>query len=463
MPNDDLEYNIVPSDNNTEIAEVSGQGQTASGKGLKGKVKEELVGYGISVAGTLLDNLARQGVALTGSVLKNLGERGKDIEDSVKGGIQEGGKLKDSIGETLKEQGKVFAQKMKDDLIEHTWQLADRVEEDISDDNRDFSQNVAGHIGDALGKDVTPIVNTAHNAWNDFASMEAARNMRKSMNSSDDVRDAGLTPPDDIDIYSDIYYGTDPVWNVMDIYRPKQKKQKTLKKLPVIVNFHGGAWIYGDKERYKFYCMSLAQRGFAVVNYSYRLAPEDKFPASLIDTNDVFIWLSGHHQEYGLDMDNMFMISDSAGANIAGLYVCAVSDPDYAANYDFTVPEGIHFNAAVFNCGAFDPLKFIGEKELMKGLVAGDTKYMQNGMMNVTDNMPDDFPPSFLMSCHGDFCMKFIKPMADALNEREIRNEVKIYGSEEAPLYHVFHLSVRDSLGKSVTDLECSFLREYIK
>ena len=27
------------------------------------------------------------------------------------------------------------------------------------------------------------------------------------------------------------------------------------------------------------YCMGLAQRGFAVVNFSYRPAPENKFPA----------------------------------------------------------------------------------------------------------------------------------------------------------------------------------------
>ena len=38
---------------------------------------------------------------------------------------------------------------------------------------------------------------------------------------------------------------------------------------PVIVSFHGGGWVYGDKNVYQFYCMELAKRGFAVVNYSY--------------------------------------------------------------------------------------------------------------------------------------------------------------------------------------------------
>lgn len=55
--------------------------------------------------------------------------------------------------------------------------------------------------------------------------------------------------------------------------------------IPVIVSVHGGGWGYGDKERYQYYCMSLAQQGFAVVNFSYRLASKYKFPAPLEDTN----------------------------------------------------------------------------------------------------------------------------------------------------------------------------------
>ena len=62
-------------------------------------------------------------------------------------------------------------------------------------------------------------------------------------------------------------------WQKLDVYRQKD----ATGKLPVIVSVHGGGWVYGDKERYQFYCMDLAERGFAVVNFSYRLAPEYKF------------------------------------------------------------------------------------------------------------------------------------------------------------------------------------------
>lgn len=89
--------------------------------------------------------------------------------------------------------------------------------------------------------------------------------VRTNFKAGDDIRDAGLATPEDIIRYDDIVYGVDPKWQSLDVYRPKAAEGQ---KLPVIVSVHGGGWVYGDKERYQFYCMSLAQRGFAVVNFS---------------------------------------------------------------------------------------------------------------------------------------------------------------------------------------------------
>ena len=116
--------------------------------------------------------------------------------------------------------------------------------------------------------------------------MKTSTIVRKAFAAGDMVRDAGLKTPEDVKRFDDIVYGEDKVWQSLDVYRPKATNIE--EKLPVIVSVHGGGWVYGDKEGYQYYCMSLAQRGFAVVNFSYRLAPESKFPASIIDTNLVF-------------------------------------------------------------------------------------------------------------------------------------------------------------------------------
>ena len=68
-------------------------------------------------------------------------------------------------------------------------------------------------------------------------------NIRKTFGEGDDVRDAGLTTPEDVERYDDIVYGTDPKWQVMDIYRPRGKKGEIL---PVIVSIHGGGWVWSE-------------------------------------------------------------------------------------------------------------------------------------------------------------------------------------------------------------------------
>ena len=122
--------------------------------------------------------------------------------------------------------------------------------------------------------------------------------IRKEWRQNDLNRDKGLKTPDEIKRYDNISYGSHPEWNLLDVYRPKKMKNESL---PVIMIIHGGAWVYGDKERYQFYCMRLAQRGFAVVNFSYRLAPEKKFPTSMFDTEKVFQFVADNADKYGFD------------------------------------------------------------------------------------------------------------------------------------------------------------------
>ena len=174
--------------------------------------------------------------------------------------------------------------------------------------------------------------------------------VRRQFKEGDDIRDAGLTTPEDVIRYDDIAYGKDSEMQVLDVYRPKDAEGRIL---PVIVSVHGGGWVYGDKERYQYYCMSLAQRGFAVVNFSYRLAPEHQFPASLKDTNLAFAWVLKHKDEYGMDMENLFAVGDSAGAQMLSMYADICTNEEYAANCEIQIPDGIHIKAVALNCGQY--------------------------------------------------------------------------------------------------------------
>ena len=76
--------------------------------------------------------------------------------------------------------------------------------------------------------------------------------IRQDFGDGDTLRDRGLSTPPDVERFDNIVYGPDEVWNVLDVYRPKASKDEVL---PVIVSVHGGGWVYGDKDRYQFYCM----------------------------------------------------------------------------------------------------------------------------------------------------------------------------------------------------------------
>lgn len=285
--------------------------------------------------------------------------------------------------------------------------------------------------------------------------------IRAMFKKGDDERDAGLTTPEDIVRYDDIPYGPDPAQQSLDVYRPKTAEGKTL---PVIVSVHGGGWVYGDKERYQFYCMNLAQRGFAVVNYTYRLAPENKFPASLEDTNSVFSWVLANAEKYGFDTGNIFGVGDSAGGHNLGLYAAFCTNPEFAAKFIFAPPQGFVPKAIALNCGAYTP----GTAEdgsvdpLIADLMPDGGTPEELELINVTAHITEKYPPTFFMTAVDDFLKTQAPVLAAKLAEQEVPFAYRFYGSKEHRLAHVFHLNIRTDDAKLCNDEECAFFRKFL-
>ena len=277
-----------------------------------------------------------------------------------------------------------------------------------------------------------------------------------SSNTRDDgIRDAGLVTPKGIRRFDNISYGTD-ARNLLDVYRPKD----VAGKLPVIVSVHGGGWVYGSKELMQYYCMSLAERGFAVVNFSYRLAPKHKHPIPFADTNSVFCWVLDHADHYGFDVDNIFAVGDSVGANILGLYCCMCTDLDYQKKMSVYPPKGFLPKALGLNCGLYRMAR--GEVDVVMDNLAA--AYFPGGG---TDEEYDDiclvnhlnkaFPPSFIMTAEGDFLASQAKPFYEKLRSLGVRAEYHYYGDTDHALRHVFHVDMKLAAAKQCNDDECAF------
>ncbi len=295
---------------------------------------------------------------------------------------------------------------------------------------------------------------------------QASDMVRKTFKEGDDIRDAGLTTPADIIRFDNIVYGDSPKEQSLDVYRPRQAEGQTL---PVIVSIHGGGWVYGDKERYQYYCMNLAQRGFAVVNFTYRLAPENQFPASLEDTNSVFTWVLDNAEQYGFDREHIFAVGDSAGAHNLGLYASICTNPEYAANYDFRPPKDFVPTAIALNCGAYVIAMSPGPdgsddltQLLMKDLLPNQGTDEELELISVVNHITPAYPPTFFMTCTGDFLKDQAPLLAAKLAEVEVPHLFRFYGDKEHSLGHVFHLNVRSADAKLCNDEECAFFRTFL-
>lgn len=284
--------------------------------------------------------------------------------------------------------------------------------------------------------------------------------IRYTFKEGDAKRDAGLTTPEDIVRFDDIVYGEDAKWQVLDVYRPKD----IAGSLPVIVSVHGGAWVYGDKELYQYYCMDLAQRGFAVVNFTYRLAPEYQFPAPLEDTNLVFAWVLEHADQYGFDTEQIFAVGDSAGAHALGLYTAICTNPEYAKEYDFVPPEGFAPKAVGLNCGIYqvtlDREEDANHRALMAEYLPGKGTEMEMERIDVVKHITKNYPPVFIMTATADFLMDQPANMIRKFMEVKVPFVFRFYGDAQHDLGHVFHVNVRSQEGRICNDEECAFFRK---
>ena len=293
-------------------------------------------------------------------------------------------------------------------------------------------------------------------------NIKTTAELRKEYGENDAKRDAGLTTPEDIERVDNVSYGEYGIWNLLDIYYPKG----TDKALPTIISIHGGGWFYGTKDLYQYYCMSLAQHGFTVVNFNYRLAPENPFPAAIEDINSVFNWIVEEGVKYFIDLNNLFVVGDSAGAQLASQYMAMLTSQDFRDLYDLEIPYNkIAIKAAAFNCGLYDVLNDMEGSltGMLKDYLGEDLEGAQKKLDTIR-YINDKFPPSFIMTSHCDFLREEAEPMYQLLKEKGIECEYHIYGAEDRKdIAHVFHCNMRLPEAKKCNDEECEFFKRHIQ
>ena len=331
----------------------------------------------------------------------------------------------------------------------------------------------------------------------------ATQRMRTVWKINDNYRDAGLRVPDDVVWAENILYGPYGNWNLLDIYYPKAEVQvqddcsedtlrlinadgvrkncRITKKLPVIFDIHGGGWQYGDKELYRHYNAALAQNGFAVVGFNYRIAPEDYFPAAFTDVNRAMTWVVENADRYGLDMTRVFVLGDSAGGQMASWYCTLLTNQAFRdvyaeifpldEEYTFDVPyDRLTLCACALNCGVYDMVTSVSEKDADGAFnqFLGDLLETRRAdVLRLVDswNYQDAaFPPAYIMSAEYDFLKKMAAPMSNHLTSLGVENELHIYGKPgQEYMAHVFHINQKLDEAHQCNKDEVEFFLRHIR
>jgi acetyl esterase/lipase len=138
-------------------------------------------------------------------------------------------------------------------------------------------------------------------------------------------------------IYGDIIYQVEyNSTQTLDIYYPTKQIFTTS---PVLIFFHGGAWIAGRKEsinfnRFNSTINTLRENGYSIISPSYTLASDTNspFPGCITDAYDVIQWIENNASKYNFDTRNIGVFGESAGAHIAMMSAFAEADDFYSSS-----------------------------------------------------------------------------------------------------------------------------------
>jgi acetyl esterase len=118
---------------------------------------------------------------------------------------------------------------------------------------------------------------------------------------------------DGVTVHRDLKYGAHDR-HLLDLFVPR-----AAGRAPVVVYFHGGGYIGGQRSPvpgliYDNVSTFFARHEFLGVNATYRLAPDYPWPSGGADVGGVVNWLRENVERFGGDPGRIVLVGQSAGA-----------------------------------------------------------------------------------------------------------------------------------------------------
>lgn len=270
---------------------------------------------------------------------------------------------------------------------------------------------------------------------------------------------------------TEICYGKDYANSYLDITYPTAD---TGVDRPTVVYFHGGGFFGGDKsmgdplavgDSANLLFEEIAANGFNFVNVNYALVPDYHFPVPVIQMVQAIDYLADHAQEYGLNMENVIVFGQSAGAGLAVQYGALLSSKVYRDNLNIhprISPDAI--KALVIDDTPVLDSKGNWATRMMAGCYHG-TMHMtseRKKKINAFLHLNQDYPPSFLTAGNTDGFPEDMKAFSDRLQELGVEQEYYFTPKEKAELPHGYLSMVHENpYARECFDHILDFMKRY--
>lgn len=264
-----------------------------------------------------------------------------------------------------------------------------------------------------------------------------------------------------VTVMPDQRYGGDSR-ELVDVYVPAG----TPGKLPTLIWIHGGAFIAGDRTDLSGYAKVFAAKGYTIAAIGYPLAPGARYPAPVISANKAVAFILANADRFHVDPQRLFIVGDSAGAQIAAQMVAGTTDAAYGAAVGFSpTMQRPQIKGVVLFCGIFDTSAVATEGPFSDFIgtvlwsyfgtpdIAGDSRLEQ---FSVAGHVTAEFPSTFVSVGNADPLAPQSAKLAEALKSKGVAVETLFFPPDHAPpLQHEYQFDLDGEAGKqALTRLE---------
>lgn len=279
------------------------------------------------------------------------------------------------------------------------------------------SQSIEYKDTSSKGLESNPIIKIMQIVW-------------KGVDKDDKKNHAEQTPPSKITKVKDIeYLNTGNPYHMLDVFYPEGDLPE--EGLPVIIDIHGGGWMYATKDLNEYYCMELASKGYTVFSISYRLVPDVTVNEQIQDCASALKWISENMKNYPANASSVMLTGDSAGGQLA-LYEAVLNQSPELREIFNTEATSLNIKALLLT----SPVAYMKNG----GMYSVYTKplwgkdYKQKATYNYMDlseiiEYADNMPPTFFITSSGDTLAHDQTVTAyNLFQERGIESELIDYG-----------------------------------